>query len=192
MRLLAELEQGTGFNDELDSEDPQLLQEFYGIDGEATNHPQGTTGAGASPEDAQYQPDCSVASQDSDSIGASLSNAENQTMNLLRSQLQQEQEQNVRHPPIAVPARSSPFSSADEEDLYWTALAQAEGDNFTPSGYGVLAAEWEDGLYPEIEVIKVGKRRKGVHEIVLPCHVWLPRALRWARALHVLNYFNEV
>ncbi|KAG8705515.1 hypothetical protein FRC08_001633 [Ceratobasidium sp. 394] len=197
MRLLAQLEQG--LEQDLDDEpmDPQLLQEFYGVYGEPTSPPKGTSGAGASAEDADYPPILPDTLQDKSCDSFSevgrdrqLTPEESFTLDFLRTQLQQEQAKNVRHPPVRVPAKACPFEP-EQAAVFWEALLHAEAEGFIPSGYGIEAGEWAGGVYPELETLKVGRRKNGVHSIVLPKSVWFPRAVRWARALHIMNYAKE-
>ncbi|KAI9463000.1 hypothetical protein HD554DRAFT_2001372, partial [Boletus coccyginus] len=55
-----------------------------------------------------------------------------------------------------------------------------------PTGYGVAEEEWVDGLYPEREVITVG-RSKQVHEVGMPFVIWWPRAVKWANGLDIMS-----
>lgn len=193
MCFLAQLSQGIE-EDEPDKLNPHLLEEFFGTYGDPIAHSQGTSGAGASPDDAAFPPIFTV---DDQHCGPStcpelptreLSPAENATLDVLRAELKLEQEKNVRHPPVQVPAKSNPFKLPGEEQAFWDAVFQANQEDFSPVGYGILEEEWDQGVYPEIESLRVGKRKNSTQDIVLPCSIWLPRAVQWARALHVLKY----
>ncbi|KAG9077238.1 hypothetical protein FS749_010901 [Ceratobasidium sp. UAMH 11750] len=169
--------------------DLEMLQRFYGADGDIRHPHQGTSGAGAEPGDAFYLPvGLADLTHDEPEDFSGYSEQELETLAFIRQQLQSQQEKHVRHPPVKVPRHHNPFSSPDMEIAFWEALQAAEQEGYTPWGYGVHPEEWEGGVYPEIEVIKGGNRKKGELEIGLPTSVWFPRAVCWAWALHIMSF----
>jgi len=95
-----------------------------------------------------------------------------------------DQRNNVRHEPIEVPKHQLPFHNPEAVQIFLDALKEAAIEGIVPDDFGLREDEWEDGLYPEIEHLKVGKR---VVEIMLPFEVWYPRAVVWARGLELMT-----
>ncbi|KAJ7443309.1 hypothetical protein FB451DRAFT_967606, partial [Mycena latifolia] len=62
-------------------------------------------------------------------------------------------------------------------------LSAIQREEIIPVGFGVAEAELEDGVYSEIEVIKVGRKDLKVD---LPFTVWWPRPVAWAQGLELL------
>lgn len=54
-----------------------------------------------------------------------------------------------------------------------------------PQGYGILPDEWEAGLYPDKEPLRVGARGMALN-VNLPIAIWYPRAIRWVQGLDIL------
>ncbi|KAF8602488.1 hypothetical protein BDV93DRAFT_416021, partial [Ceratobasidium sp. AG-I] len=134
MRLLGQLENGV--KEEIFSDvNPEVLQQFLGVDGQRSAHILGTTGAGAMPEDAT-------------SHTHELSPQEAEVVHYLRQQLRVEQETHVCHPPISVPGQLCPFNLEEVTATFWQAFSAAQEEGFMPVGYGLLEHEWEDGVYP--------------------------------------------
>lgn len=100
-----------------------------------------------------------------------------------------DQGQNVRHEPIDVPKHSSPFSTPEAEEIFVQAFAAVQDEGIVPSGFGVAEGEWEDGMYGEIEVIKVGRKDS---EVDLPFVIWWPRAVAWAQAFELMATIQAV
>jgi hypothetical protein len=175
-----------------DGLDIDLLQRFYGADGIIEHPHPGTTGAGTMPEDSLYPPidggHDGLDDNGEDFVG--LSEQESATLDCIHEQLASQQQNHVRHPPIKAPRHQNTFAK-DEEVIFWEAVEDARRGNYIPQGYGVLPGEWEGGVYPEIEVIQSGNRKRGELEIGLPNDVWFPRALQWAQALHIMSFSSE-
>ena len=94
------------------------------------------------------------------------------------------QEGNIRNAPIEPPLNHCPF---DEQGMrvFHEMLGDALIQRTIPEGFGLREDEWDDSGYPPSEEIRM---RGGKHaNIVLPFHLWWPRAVRWARALKLLT-----
>jgi hypothetical protein len=193
MRLLHQLANGLSVEVVEENLDVDLLHHFYGADGDIGHPFKGTTGAGTMDEDASYRPVQGVNGLQGDEIEdlAGLSEQEQATLAFIREQLDSQQKNHVRHPPIKVPRHHNPFGSLDQEETFWLAFHDATEEEYIPQGYGVCPDEWSEGIYPEIEVIRSGNHKRGELEIGLPNAVWFPRAIRWAQALHILEFCLE-
>ncbi|VDB84695.1 unnamed protein product [Peniophora sp. CBMAI 1063] len=110
-----------------------------------------------------------------------------------------DQQANIRHDPIDVPDKRCPFASIEEETVFWEELSAREERGEIPGDMMVTQAEWlqraleeeldeddEDAVYPTMENIRVGRARKE-YKIMLPLEIWFPRALKWARAVTLMN-----
>lgn len=190
MRLLHQLTTGVRPDDSEENMDADLLQHFYGADGDLIHPHPGTSGAGTMAEDSLYPPVLSANSthDDESENPEGLSEQEVTTLGFIREQLASQQKNHIRHPPIKVPRHNNPFSSQEQEEMFWQAVQDATDEGYVPQGYGVCPDEWEESIYPEIEVIRSGNRKRGELEIMLPNSVWLPRATQWACALHVMDF----
>lgn len=188
MWLLGQLESGFYDNDHADVS-PELLQAYYGVDGDPMEPPAGTSGAGATADDQHFppiHPEVSSHHQvNDDDTDADLPPEEAAILAFVRSQLQTEQERHVRHPPIKVPPNACPFEQGDLE-VFQTSMAEALEDHFVPAGYGVLDDEWEGNAYSELEPL-VGQKQRSTIEIQLTHEVWYPRAVKWAVGLHIMD-----
>ncbi|KAJ6461957.1 hypothetical protein DFH09DRAFT_959148, partial [Mycena vulgaris] len=100
-----------------------------------------------------------------------------------------DQGHNVRHEPVDVAKHSPPFLTAKAEEISPDALAAVQREEIIPAGFSVGEAEWEDGMYCEIEVMKVGRKES---QIVLPFRIWWPRAVAWAQGLKVMSRLQSV
>ncbi|KAJ7096141.1 hypothetical protein C8R44DRAFT_644623, partial [Mycena epipterygia] len=95
----------------------------------------------------------------------------------------EDQGRHIRHEPIDVPKHSSPFSTVEAEELFSQALSTVQAEGIVPVGLGVAEAEWEGGIYSEVEVIKVGRKDS---EVDIPFSVWWPRAVAWVQGLELM------
>jgi hypothetical protein len=188
MRFLGQIENGLHDDPHADI-DPELLQKYLGATPGHHRSIEGTTGAGALPEDSLgAAPGLAEESYDDDDLDETeLSAEQSEVLSFLRQQLQAEQSKHVRHPPVPVPSRQSPFLSEETKASFQEAFDIAEGDGYVPSGYGILQDEWENGVYPEVEYIGRGRIHDPSLYISLPHAVWYPRAVKWAVGLHIMN-----
>ncbi len=106
----------------------------------------------------------------------------------LAQRIAHDQEENVRHDAVDPPAKASPFSTSRAEQIFWKALRDLDiADDNIPKGFGVAEEDWDGGIYPEFEAIKVA--RKDIY-IKLPFSMWWPRAVRWSRSLELVIYLR--
>jgi hypothetical protein len=190
MRLLSTLARGAPTQEREERFDVALLQRFYGTDGDIQHPHQGATGAGSTQDDLLYPP---ILGQGlppdlEDEEFADLSEPELATLTFIQEQLASQQQNHVRHPPIKVPRHQNPFSSLNQRSEFWQAVQEAEAEGYIPRGYGVHPDEWDDGVYPEIEVLKVGTRKCSEMQVGMPNSIWFPRAVYWTRALHIMTF----
>jgi hypothetical protein len=102
-----------------------------------------------------------------------------------------DQQSQVRHDGVDVPLHSSPFHDEHAESDFFLILGHAITNEVIPVGYGIHPEEWEDGAYPQLEQIRVGKRRSGKSiNVSLDDPIWRSRALLWVQALNILARFN--
>jgi hypothetical protein len=186
MRFLGQLQNGVQ-EDPYANISPELIQAHLGVDIVGEDQIEGTTGAGASPEDVYVQTTGEPQTED-DTDTSNLSPQEMEILNFLRQQLRNEQDKHVRHPPVSVPAQQYPFGAVDIQQIFEDAFSVAQEDGFLPAGYGIRETEWEEDRYPAEQYI--GSERTK-HDpslyIPLPYHIWYPRAVRWAVGLHIMN-----
>ncbi|KAG9076855.1 hypothetical protein FS749_011321, partial [Ceratobasidium sp. UAMH 11750] len=179
MRLLSQIASGGFLEQGQDHLDLDLLQRFYGADGDISHGQPSTSGAGTADNEELYQPNLGQL-EDVDGNPedfSHLSEAELTTLSFIQEQLAAQQKDHVRHPPVKVPRHCNPFPTIDVEDQFWSAMQEACDDEYVPQGYGVSPGEWEEGIYPEIETIRIGNRKRGEMDVALPNSVWFPRAM---------------
>jgi hypothetical protein len=166
MRLLGRLEDGEYEEDPLASVHPETLQRYL-VAGEsnAGTRPRHRSGRSRSAEES---------GADSDGIEGLIAG---------------DQARNIRHEALSVAPSQSPFENAEDQASFFVLLQQAVDEDIVSDGYGVHTSEWDGGMYPESEVIKVGARGK-VNEIDLPSTTWLPRARLWVQALGLYDYMR--
>jgi hypothetical protein len=192
MRLLGRLENGIQ-EDIFADIDPGILNRYLGVDIDYDSTIPGTYGAGALPEDVLMLGDTAEGgdsggdTNEDDVQTHDLSPHETEIVQFLRSQLADEREKHVRHPPVPIPQQQCPFTSTEELALFLEAFQIAEQDGFVPAGYGVLEDEWEEGSYPGEQYIGSDRKLNPSLFIPLPPDIWFPRAVGWAVALHVMN-----
>ncbi|KAG9123871.1 hypothetical protein FRC07_013677 [Ceratobasidium sp. 392] len=184
MRFLSQIALGNSQEETTERLDLDMLQKFYGADGDIQHPHPGASGAGTQAEDALFPAlglDADFEDDQEDCSG--YSEQELETLLFIRHQLQSQQQKHVRHPPVKVPPSHSPFGSSDQEAVFWEALHEAEEEGYLPRGYGIHPDEWEGGTYPEIELIQTGRRKQGEIEVSLPTSIWFPRAITWAQTM---------
>jgi hypothetical protein len=164
-----------GIYDDYDSVPAAELEQHYGIHGNTVHRLPGQTGAGH-PAD---EDDIDLFVNDDDWVDTDES--EEAAEALVEANL------NTYTEPVPVPEHNSPFVSDAEMRAFAIMLSQYEGSGYLPAGYGMLRGEWEDGIYPTIQVIPAGRRGSKRMEIGLPDIVWRPRSEVWVRALDIMN-----
>ncbi|KZT19148.1 hypothetical protein NEOLEDRAFT_1078428, partial [Neolentinus lepideus HHB14362 ss-1] len=172
--FLGQTEHGVYAEEPLDHIHPDILNRYYGVEGHEQHRHASQTGAGHA-EDEDLDDDSEV------SDAEDIEPEDEFVQEILASQAQ-----NIRHKPIPVPRARSPFDSSAAEDQFMEILTTVSSQGLLPPHYGVLPHEWDDGAYPEEEVIKFGTRGKQLR-VVLPETIWFPRAVLWTQALDIMN-----
>lgn len=88
---------------------------------------------------------------------------------------------------VQVPDSRNPFTVGDSENIFREALRLVREQGIIPAGYNILPQEWEDGIYPTIEVIRAGRRGRRDITVGLDDEIWRPRAILWVQAVEVLT-----
>ncbi|KAF8505008.1 hypothetical protein JB92DRAFT_3084177 [Gautieria morchelliformis] len=157
IRFLSNAKHGTMVS-EYDHIHPDTLQRYYSTHGSIVHH-AGLTGAGHPPDEEDLDMD------DDSHVSDSEVGDEYENHDALQDQLAMDVQANINHPAIS--------------------LDQARGTGLIPDGYGVIAAEWEDG-YQEYETICVGCRAREL-VVELPESIWYSRAVVWSQGLHIMQ-----
>ncbi|PPQ71999.1 hypothetical protein CVT24_008269 [Panaeolus cyanescens] len=96
---------------------------------------------------------------------------------------------NIHHNPVPVPMPNCPLPR-EHLALFRNCVDTVHQQNHLPCGYGVRPEEWDDGAYPEIEELPIGRSQRS-KVIQLPSHIWYPRAVLWSQALALLQSSDE-
>jgi len=150
------------------------LELHYGIHGNIIHRLHGQTGAG-NPAD---EDDIDLSDSNDDWVDVDESEA---------SEAVDEANNNTHTEPVPVPEHNSPFQSDAETRAFAIMLSRYEEARYLPAGYGMLRGEWENGIYPTIQVIPAGRRGSKQLEIGLPDIIWRPRSETWVRGLDIVN-----
>ncbi|KAK7063405.1 hypothetical protein R3P38DRAFT_3301282 [Favolaschia claudopus] len=180
MRYLGQLTGGIYREDPLDALDPldgihpDAINRYYGAEGRRLRRSRTATGAGTSELGADEDEDDDV---------------EPSEQEVLENRIGEDIAQNIRHQPVKVARHRSPFKDKELEehflDLLTELLSNPEED-LLPEGYRVIADEWDEADYPEVEVFRPGTKGKEI-TIVLPREDWFPRVVRWVKAVDLLS-----
>ncbi|KAG9082227.1 hypothetical protein FRC07_014271, partial [Ceratobasidium sp. 392] len=159
LRFLGHLTNGVQ-DDIYEDVPPEILQEFLDIDS-AGAPDDSIQGLSLDEEEDPTMPTTTAdipSHSDDDITLEGLNDHEIEVVTFLRQQLQSEQQNHVRHPPVTVPRKASPFTTEEEVSDFLEALTDAREEHFEPVGYGVRPEEWEQDTYPSEYYI--GSRRK--------------------------------
>lgn len=107
----------------------------------------------------------------------------------LLSKIYSGQDPQTRHEGVEVMQGCCPFRSQAAEDDFYKVLGNVIQARVIPAGYGLLLPEWEDGIYPATETLKIGVRSRKEIEIELSDNIWYDRAVLWGQALSTLQLF---
>ncbi|KAL1675506.1 hypothetical protein EV122DRAFT_218387, partial [Schizophyllum commune] len=143
---------------------PDLLQEFYGVEGRRLRRQPGQTGAGHSVKD----------------VPAAL-------LDEIADQIAESQRSNIRHPPVRVPRHSPPFDEEIVATAFGPALETLTAEETLPAGMYIRSDEWDGEGYPDHGEISVGRGRSRTLRVPLPHDVWFPRAALWCRAVNLMS-----
>ncbi|KAF8509535.1 hypothetical protein JB92DRAFT_2729807 [Gautieria morchelliformis] len=190
LRFIGETTSGTPVDD-LTGVHRETLERYYGVDTESGAHAHGLSGAGhPSDEDSTDALSDASATRDLRTMpDESDAESDAEEFTTLQRQIGADLQANIKHQAVKVPRHQNPFDRLPPaaEAAFWRVLQELEDTGFQPKNMGVLPEEWDDGTYPTPEVLTAGRRAKEI-SVCLPVDVWLPRAVVWARSLHVLNH----
>ncbi|EPS94422.1 hypothetical protein FOMPIDRAFT_1134366, partial [Fomitopsis schrenkii] len=109
----------------------------------------------------------------------------------IAAEIASDQQNNIRHPPIAVPDKESPFPDDNIFSAFVEELQACRASGQVPQGVMLTDEEWREygeAGYPDAEEVQVGRGRQTT-VIPLPLEIWHPRAADWCLALHLMNLF---
>ncbi|KAA1467872.1 hypothetical protein DENSPDRAFT_770437, partial [Dentipellis sp. KUC8613] len=178
MRFLSAVEHGVynDYRDELSGVHPDLLQRYYGTEGNVHVRSHGQTGAGhSSDEGADHSEPGDEAELDPIPISE------------LEDAVAADQEPNIRHDPIPVADHRNPFPNPELQQLFWDAYDEVCNNGILPQDMMLLDSEWDEGGYPSTGEIPYGSRGTRRLVIPLPRELWYPRAVAWCRAIRLLE-----
>jgi hypothetical protein len=155
---------------------PDVIDQYYGVHGTATERAPGETGAGHLPD------------EDVPTVEHGTMEMDEDDWQDLEDGITAAQASNFHHEPVAVPKHANPFADEHDMQLFQSALVKAHELNVVPSGYGLLPIEWDDDSYPTYEIIRTGRRGVKELRVALPDFIWRPRAESWGRALDILYH----
>ena len=97
---------------------------------------------------------------------------------------------NINHEAIHhVPLHQNPFRSDEEEVLFFSDLRQTISQDLMPAGFGLTPEEWESGVYPMAETIRIGHHAAKYVEVSLADPIWCSRARLWCQSLSTLSFY---
>ncbi|KAG8937608.1 hypothetical protein FRC03_008017 [Tulasnella sp. 419] len=180
MKFLVETKKGK-YVDPMDDVDPDVLQEFYGVDLES--HPNLLDQHHNSEDhDSIYEPsstpsDTSIEELDSDEeIPLGMLNLEDHKE--LEAWIKRIQEHNVRHGAVRTPSVKFPFTD-EQKAVFRGMLDQLERDRVVPQVMRQM-------VYDPIERITVGKQKN--FPIDLPIEIWWSKSVKWVRSLELMEF----
>ncbi|KAJ6479151.1 hypothetical protein C8R45DRAFT_832988, partial [Mycena sanguinolenta] len=164
MRLLGQARFGI-YRDDCEGLHPDTIKKYYGVHG---SERVGHVGAGNPPDEDEE--DCD-----------------------LEDHIRSDQDTQIRHDAVDVPDHRNPFGDDSEtEGRFFAVLAEVVRKEITPAGYGMLPEEWDEDGYPDIEILRAGKRLKKEITVSLEHLIWAERARLWVQGLNVLSHFNDI
>jgi hypothetical protein len=162
IRLLGQAQMGV-YRDDCEGLHPDTIEKYYGVLGAER---VGQPGAGNPPDEDAEPPS-------------------------LAERIGVDQGPQVRHDAIDVPDHRSPFlEDSDCEATFFRVLEEVVRQEITPAGYGLLAEEWDEDGYPDVEMLGTGKQMKTKIQVSLAHPIWAQRARFWVQGLNVLSHFN--
>lgn len=178
LRLLGQTEHGI-YNDDCEGMHPHTIVRYYGVDATPGRHGQDSSSESSSNTDTRSE----FHSHGSDHHSDTFEHDD------IEHAVAEDQERNIRHPPIPVPDAHCPFQDEDTYNMFQSVLTEALQLDGLPNGFGVTNEELGAEGYETQEILRIGKRGQKSLIVALPEHVWRPRTELWARALHVMSYF---
>lgn len=124
------------YKDDCEGIHPDVINQYYGIHGRLTERTPGQTGAGHSGDEA----------------GGEANEWED-----IEERVGDDQQANIRHDAIEVPDTADPFGVPGMRQVFEEAFSSVVEHGLLPVGYGILQEEMEGGVYPLVEVIRLGR-----------------------------------
>lgn len=177
MFFLGQVEHGA-YIDEYSGINPDVLQEYYGVEGRTIQRLPGQSGAGH-PDDENEEEEGNGEAMDID-------------IEDLPDRIAQDLEHNFNHEAVKTPKHRNPFKSDLAEEAFTDEILKMTTNEEVPRGYGMRRDEWEEGDYPTYEVIRTGRRGRKELCVDLPDDIWRPRAMLWVRALYNMTMILEL
>ncbi|KAF8837818.1 hypothetical protein BDN67DRAFT_908587, partial [Paxillus ammoniavirescens] len=159
LRFLSEVENGIYVEDPYADIHPTLLARYHGVD----------------------DPESLPLHEDADEL--------DEMRQTLEGEIATDMQANLNHEAITVAEHSSPFMSHDTETIFRQALADVQATGVIPDTIEFPVSGWDLSTYVTHEHITVGIRRSKFITLHLPATIWMPRAILWTQALHVLQHF---
>lgn len=176
MFFLGQVQHGI-YVDEHDGIHPDVLNEYYGVQGKPREQIPGQSGAGHPPDEDDEDTESDDNAMDVDS---------------LEDRIAQDYEHNFNHEAVKAPKHANPFTLSLSEEAFSEELLEKEATGFLPGGYGIHPDEWEGNGYPTYEIIRTGRRARKEIRVALPDAIWRPRAELWVRALYTMTTVLEI
>ncbi|KAH7919859.1 hypothetical protein BV22DRAFT_1022259, partial [Leucogyrophana mollusca] len=166
MRLVGQAMLGV-YHDDCHGVHPDTINQYYGAHGKEIARRYNQTGAGH-PDDE----------------------AEDDVHDGLAAQIEEDQQQHVRHDGVEVPENGNPFQSDNDEARFFSVLTRVVEEDITPEGYGLLPEERQEEDGSTVEILRLGRRGGKQIHISLAHPIWHQRAKLWCQALSVLTLFE--
>jgi hypothetical protein len=163
--------------DDLDGVHPDLLQRYHSVSGSPVDRAAYQTGA----EHPSDEEDNAISSDDG--------SGDDSEQDTLQRTISSHIHSNIHHHPVKLPRSWCPFTDPTHTHLLDAALGDLQSSSLIPAGYGVRESEWDEGAYPEVEVIKFGRKKEIT--VSLPSVIWKPRAIAWVHAVYVMQTLTE-
>lgn len=161
------------YRDECEDIHPDTINKYYGVDQVNDTKHQDETGAGNS----------------ADETGEMASQPFQPDPEELAQQIAQNQSSQTRHEGVPVKPSQNPFENEEAEAHFFSILHDIVHDGVLPVGYGILPDELEGGIYPNVEIMRIGPTRSQKEiKISLEDKVWEERSKLWVQGLSVLTH----
>jgi hypothetical protein len=159
------------YKDDCEGVHPDTIDRYYGTRGPVKVRQSGQVGAGHP--------------TDEDSNDSNSDRDEDHIQDIVQ-QIEEDQTDQIRHEGVDVAQHRSPFT-ADEAAAFARALKTVLDEDIVPSGYGILEEEWDEGVYPDVEVLKTRRKGGKVFVVSLAEPIWKARAKLWCQAVAILD-----
>ena len=170
LRLLGQVTNGV-YRDDCEGFHPDTIDRYYGTYGPVKIRHSDQVGAGHP--------------SDEDSNDSDGDNNKDPVQNIAQ-QIEEDQSEQVRHEGVDVAQHRSPLTP-DKTATFAQALKTAQDEDIVPSGYGILEEEWDEGSYPDVEVLRTRRKGGKVFIVSLEEPIWKERAKFWCQAVAILD-----